>query len=274
MKMAGWPNSRRRLPMAAARCVLPVPNDPSSTNQPSGRSANSRARSYACCWCSCGRKAVNVLSRNVCKLLCFSSTRIFLSSSSLALQAQGTVWRKRGSSRSTSSRSQPAPPHVGQLRLDEVAVFAPAVAVGIVILLRTSRIDSMAPALGLPAAQNPAHVAPVALIVLHGLAHGILDPRRRILQLGRAQLVGDKRRQRADVLFVERKDVGPLHAYYLDLVDGQQLLHGLATSLDMPQRLTAGGSIEGVPALPRPAHLAHAQGEQGATCYGPLQTFA
>src|SRR5919201_3996987 len=274
MKIAGWPSSRRRLPMAAARCVLPVPNDPSSTTQPSGRSANSRARSYACCWCSCGRKAVNVLSRKACKLLCSSSTRIFLSSSSLALHAQGTVWPKRGSSRSTSSRSQPAPPHVGQLRLDEVAVFAPAVAVGVVILLRTSRIDSMVPALGLPAAQNPTHVAPVALIVLHCLAHGVLDPRCWILQLGRAQLVGNKRRQRADVLLVERKDVGPLHADHLDLVDGQHLLDGPATSLDMAQRLTAGGRVEEVPALPRPAHLAHAQGEQGAARHGPLQTFA
>src|ERR671933_2062498 len=260
--------------MAAARCVLPVPNDPSSTNQPSGRSANSRARSYACCWCSCGRKAANVLSCKAYKLLRSSSPRVFFSSISLALHPQGTVWPKRGSSRSTSSRSQPAPPHVGQLLLDQVAVFAPPVAVGIVILLRTSRIDSMASALGLPAAQHPAHVAPVALIVLHGLAHGVLDPRRWILQLGRAQLVGDKRRQRADVLLVERKEVGPLHAYHLDLVDGQHLLDGPATSLDMTQRLPAGGSVEEVPALPRPAHLAHAQGEQGATCYGPLQTFA
>src|SRR5437868_3884695 len=275
MKIAGWPSSRRRLPIAAARCVLPVPNDPSSTNQPSGRSANSRARSNTFCWCSpCGRKVANVLSCRACKLLCSSSPRIFLSSISLALHAQGTVWPKRGSSRSTSSRSQPAPPHVGQLLLDEVAVFAPAVAVGIGILLRTSRSDSMTLALGLPAAQNPTHVAPVALIVLHCLAHGVLDPRRWILQLGRAQLVGDKRRQQADVLLVERKDVGALHADHLDLVDGQHLLDGLATSLDLAQRLTAGGSVEEVPALPRPAHLAHAQGEQGAARHGPLQTFA
>ena len=49
-------------------------------------------------------------------------------------------------------------------------------------------------------------------VAADGDLKGLVDPFGRVGLFHVAQLVGDQRRQHADVLFVEGKDVGPLDA--------------------------------------------------------------
>ena len=58
--------------------------------------------------------------------------------------------------------------------------------------------------------QDALNVAPIADIKLGGFAEGILDPLKRVRFLGLDETVADERGDRANVLFVQAEDAGPL----------------------------------------------------------------
>src|SRR6476661_1136953 len=110
------------------------------------------------------------------------------------------------------------------------------------------RISLTSP-VGGPFLQDRPDVAPVSLVVADRLGEGVFDPVERVV-LGRLdQLVGDDRRQQADVLLVEPEDVGPLRddrrGGFVLMPDRRGRRYDAARHFR--QRLAVAGGVEQIP---------------------------
>src|SRR3954453_6545122 len=161
-----------------------------------------------------GSKFSKVLCSNWPRLLIFSNSSCLRSSCSRRRHSQGMSWPNRGSVIGTLRRRKPASLQIGQAGASG-GVGAPApVFLGIEgpIALSTSPMLRICtpPAVGGPLLQDRPDVAPVALVVADRLAECFLDPIERVAFGRLDQLVGDDRRQEADILLVEPENIGTL----------------------------------------------------------------
>src|SRR5579884_3911724 len=143
----------------------------------------------------------------------------------------------------------------------EMLILAAEIAIGIALIF------------GRPALQDCLNITPVSAIVFHAGLDRLLDPFPRILLLGRPQLLGHHRRQWADVLLVEGKDIRPVDADLADRLAAEHLFcAGEGARTQLFHRLTTGGRIQEVPCLSAaPSLELDLQG--GAACDRQLQPF-
>ena len=119
----------------------------------------------------------------------------------------------------------------------------------------------------MPIVQDGAHVAPLANVVVDGDPHRLFDPGLGVRVLGLAQVFGDHRRQRPDVLLVESVDRRPDGAHVRG-TPGRVVRPPLAALKGLDGRPTLRAVEEVYVPLVVDAHQ-----QQAAARHGPVQGF-